>query len=122
MGFKFEFMDLLESFFIESQVSVSSFCSSINLLTPLIQKITSGVSFMTHFAYIFIIYVQYTQYSILQYILCIVFVVVESNQSVGKISTGDIYIQKMLDFQIKKKDISNITKTINFKVFLTKLV
>eukprot|EP00794_Sanderia_malayensis_P001882 gene1882-2128_t len=41
-AFTFEFMDLLESFFLESQVSVTSFCAAITLLTPPLMKLASN--------------------------------------------------------------------------------
>eukprot|EP00794_Sanderia_malayensis_P005106 gene5106-5754_t len=42
LAFTFEFMDLLESFFLESQVSVTSFCAAITLLTPPLMKLASN--------------------------------------------------------------------------------
>ena len=45
IGFEFKFMDLLESFFLESQISVSSFCASITLLVPPLQRISVNVCF-----------------------------------------------------------------------------
>ena len=43
IAFEFKFMDLLESFFFESQVSVSSFCASMTLLAPPLQRINVNV-------------------------------------------------------------------------------
>ena len=43
IAFEFKFMDLLESFFLESQVSVSSFCASMTLLAPPLQRINVNV-------------------------------------------------------------------------------
>ena len=43
IAFEFKFMDLLESFFHEIQVSVSSFCASMTLLAPPLQRINVNV-------------------------------------------------------------------------------
>ena len=46
MAYKVEFMDLLEGFFYESQVSVTSFCASIRLQTSKSLKSCVDVSLL----------------------------------------------------------------------------